>query len=125
MLSAMNLRREVFQHDNARPYTARVTVDFLANQNVTILPSPSKSPDLNPIEHLWDNLDRLVRSRQPAPQTLQELQQALEQEWGRIPQDRIRRLITAERCRAEKLPYGGSLREACVVSKPHLCIERR
>ena len=40
-----------------------------------------------------DDLDRRVCSRQPAPQTLQELQQALEQEWGRIPQDRIRRLI--------------------------------
>jgi hypothetical protein len=26
---------------------------------------------------------------------------------------------------AENLPYGGSLRAACVVSKPHLCIERR
>ena len=37
-------------------------------------------------------MDRRVCSRQPAPQTLQELQQALEQEWGRIPQDRIRRL---------------------------------
>jgi hypothetical protein len=34
-----------------------------------------------------------VHSRQPAPQTLQELQQALEQEWGRILQDHIRRLI--------------------------------
>ena len=34
-----------------------------------------------------------MRSRQPAPQNLQELQQVLEQEWGRIPQDRIRRLI--------------------------------
>jgi transposase len=52
-----------------------------------------QSPDLNRIEHLWDDLDRHVRSRQPAPQTLQELPQALEQEWGRIPQDRIRRLI--------------------------------
>ena len=40
-----------------------------------------------------DDLDRRVRSRQPAPQALQELQQALEQEWGRISQDRIRRLI--------------------------------
>jgi hypothetical protein len=37
-------------------------------------------------------MDRRVCSRQPAPQTLQELQQALEQEWGRIRQDRIRRL---------------------------------
>ena len=50
---------------------------------------PSNLPDLNPIEHLWDDLDRRVRSRQPVPQTQQELQQVLEQEWGRIPQDRI------------------------------------
>jgi hypothetical protein len=38
MLPAMNLRREVFQHDNAWPHTARATVDFLANQNVRVLP---------------------------------------------------------------------------------------
>ena len=87
MLRAMNLRREVLQHDNSRPHTARATVDFLANQNVTVLPWPSKSPDLNPIEHLWDELDRRMHSRQPAPQTLQQLQQAIEQECGRIPQD--------------------------------------
>jgi hypothetical protein len=29
-----------------------------------------------------DDLDRRVRNRQPAPQTLQELQQVLEEEWG-------------------------------------------
>ena len=53
MLPARNLRREVFQHDNARPHTTRATVDFLANQNVTVLPWPFKSLDLSPIEHLW------------------------------------------------------------------------
>jgi hypothetical protein len=34
----MNLRREVLQNDNDRPHTARATVYFLANQNVTVLP---------------------------------------------------------------------------------------
>ena len=38
MLPAMNLRREVFWHDHARPDAARATVDFLANQNVRVLP---------------------------------------------------------------------------------------
>jgi transposase len=38
MLPAMNLRREVFQHDNARSHTAGATVDFLANQSIRVLP---------------------------------------------------------------------------------------
>jgi hypothetical protein len=53
MLPAMNLRMEAFLHDNTRSHTARATVDFLANQNVTVLPWPFKSLDLNSTEHLW------------------------------------------------------------------------
>jgi hypothetical protein len=67
MLLAMNLCREGLQHDNAGPHRARSTIYFLANQNVRVLTWPSKSPDLNPIKHLWDDLDRGVHSRQPAP----------------------------------------------------------
>jgi hypothetical protein len=44
---------------------------------------------LNPIEHLWDQLDKHVHIRQPAPQTLLQLQQALQEEWQRIPQVKI------------------------------------
>ena len=56
-----------------------------------------------------DDLDRGARSHHPAPQTLQELQQAPEQEWGRIPQDRIRRLIESmpSRVRAVLQANGG------------------
>jgi hypothetical protein len=67
MLPAMNLRMEVFQHNNARPHTAHATVDFLANQNVTVLPLLFTLLDLNPIEHLlmtWiDNCAVVNQSR--------------------------------------------------------------
>lgn len=112
MIPAMNVRREVFQQDNARPHTARVTMDFLAQNNVTVLPWASRSPDLNPIEHLWDNLDRRVRRRQQQPQTLQQLRDALQEEWRRIPQREIRRLIHSmpSRCQAVIDVHGGNTR---------------
>ena len=59
-----------------------------------MLPWPSKSPDLNPIEHLWDDLDRRVRQRKPQPESLHQLMNALQDEWNNIPQQVIRTLIT-------------------------------
>ena len=72
---------------------------LLTNSNVAVLPWPSKSPDLNPVEHLWDDLDRRVRQRQPQPQSLQQLVNALQEEWNNILQQAIRTLISSiSRC---------------------------
>ncbi|GFS93284.1 transposable element Tcb2 transposase [Trichonephila clavipes] len=43
----------IFQQDNARPHTARVSQDCL--RTVTTLPLPARFPDLSPIEHIWDH----------------------------------------------------------------------
>ena len=112
VVPTIDARREIFQHDNARPHTARITTDFLANNNITVLPWPSKSPDLNPIEHLWDQLDKRLRRRQLQPQTRLQLVNALRDEWRRIPQRRIRRLIQSmpRRCRAVIDARGGHTR---------------
>ena len=39
------------QHDNATCHTAHSVRDFLQDRNVSVLPWPVKSTDLNPIEH--------------------------------------------------------------------------
>lgn len=98
----LNLNGGQFQHDNARPHVARVCVEFLDQNNVITLPWPARSPDLSPIEHLWDELDRRVRLRQPPPQTLRQLFLALVEEWQNIPEARIRNLIASmgRRCNA-------------------------
>lgn len=109
LMPVINRQRELFQQDNARPHTARVTRDFLHNNNVNVLPWPSKSPDLNPIEHLWDELDKRVRRRQNQPQTLVQLRNVLQQEWRRIQQRTIKTLIESmsRRCRTVIAARGG------------------
>ena len=63
-------RNLILQQDNARPHVARVCQDFLANNNIAPLAWPPYSPDLTPIQHMWDELDRMVRKHRNPPATL-------------------------------------------------------
>ena len=85
------------QHDNATCYTARSVRDFLQDRNVSVLPWPAKSPDLNPIEHIWDLLDRKVISRAIPPRNVWELAGALVEEWGNISQQELANLVQSMR----------------------------
>ena len=98
-----------FQQDNARPHTARITMAFLGEHGVNVLPWPAYSPDMSPIEHLWDQLGRRIRNLNPRPLTRPQLIAALHAEWANIPQDSIRRLIRSmrRRCRACVAQHGG------------------
>ncbi|KFM73508.1 Transposable element Tcb1 transposase, partial [Stegodyphus mimosarum] len=84
----------IFQQDNARCHTAAsVRAWFEEHQDeFTVLPWPANSPDLNPIEHLWDHLDRVVRAMDPQPRNLAQLATALESAWLNIPENTFRDL---------------------------------
>ncbi|GFW37071.1 transposable element Tcb1 transposase [Trichonephila clavipes] len=79
----------IFQKDNARPHTARMSQDCLCT--VTTLPWPARSPYLSPIEHIWDHLERRVGQ----PTSLNELEAKLQQIWNEMSQDIIQNLYAS------------------------------
>ena len=58
VLSFVQQHNATLQQDNARPHVALVIIDFLIQNNLNVLPWPAMSPDLSPIKHVWDNIQR-------------------------------------------------------------------
>jgi hypothetical protein len=103
----------VLMDDNARPHRARTVDNFLATETITRMdPWPAYSPDMTPIEHCWDQLDRAVRRRTQPGDTLHDLRRYLTEEWDNNPQARIQRLIRSmrRRCEACCARHGGFTR---------------
>ncbi|GFW80557.1 transposable element Tcb2 transposase [Trichonephila clavipes] len=69
----------IFQQDNARPRTARVAQDFL--RHFQTLPWPARSPDLSPVEHVWDQLKRKMSSCH----SVHDLELAVQDLWSHLP----------------------------------------
>ena len=93
--------RPVYMDDNDRPHRSRAVTAYLQNEAITNLPWPAMSPDLNPLQHIWDMLGRGIQLIEPPVQTLQELEAALHREWRQLPIGKIRGLAGGMRGRLE------------------------
>ncbi|GBO37853.1 Transposable element Tc1 transposase, partial [Araneus ventricosus] len=82
-------KRYLFQQDNARSHTAKIT----RTKHVPVLEWPAASPDLSPIENIWRILKRNMAQRRP--RNIQQLQDYLRQEWEKISTDTLNRLVSS------------------------------
>ncbi len=86
-------RRRVFQQYTAKPHTAAITTAWFRSRRVRVLNWPACSPDLSPIENIGRIIKRKIRQRRP--QTLQQLETYIRQEWDQIPTPKLQKLITS------------------------------
>jgi transposase len=82
----------ILQDDNAPPHRAGAVSQLKEQLHLRTLRWPSRSPDMNPIEHVWDFLKRSI-VRENAPQNVAQLRQVITDAWQRLPQDYLRRLV--------------------------------
>ena len=93
----------VFQQDNDPKQISRLCKGYLTKKKsdrvLHQMIWPPQSPDLNPIEMVWDQLDRRVKENQPTSAQL--LWEVLQDGWKTIPGDYIMKLIEKPRvCKA-------------------------
>ncbi|GFV02062.1 uncharacterized protein TNCV_4764471 [Trichonephila clavipes] len=55
------------------------------------LPWPARSPDLPPVEHVWDQLKQQI----PSCHSVHDLELAVQDLWAPLPQDNVRCLINS------------------------------
>ncbi|KAK0138653.1 Peptidyl-prolyl cis-trans isomerase-like 1 [Merluccius polli] len=103
-----------FQQDNAPCHKARIISDwFLEHDNeFTVLKWPPQSPDLNPIEHLWDVVEREIRIMDVQPTNLQQLRDAIMSIWTKLSEECFQYLVESvpRRIKAVLKAKGGPTR---------------
>jgi hypothetical protein len=83
----------LYQHDNAPCHILVSVSEWFVDNKVPELDWPAQSPDLNSIEHMWDELECQLRSRPKLPTSLSALATALQEDWAAIPPERFRHLV--------------------------------
>ena len=95
----------IFMQDNAPIHMARAVQDWFIEMGIPLTDWPPFSPDLNPIEHIWHHLKKLVLNTHPelegmgkGEEAIQALEQALIEAWNALPDSLFEQV-------ADSMPY--------------------
>jgi transposase len=97
----------IFYQDNDPKHKALNTRLWLLYNCPIVMETPPQSPDINPIENLWDELGRRMQRRQVSNKN--QLKEALLEEWNKIEPKCCQKLVNSMpnrlECVIEKMGY--------------------
>ena len=80
----------LLQQDTDPKHTSKLCKNYLGKKQSVGILSVMEWPDLNPIELLWEQLDRMVRKKCPSSQS--NLSEVLQEAWGKMSSDYLSKL---------------------------------
>src|SRR6266850_368088 len=83
----------IFQQDNDPKHTSNKARTWMENNNINVLDWPPQSPDLNPIEHLWNHIKRELCKYPTQPKGVWELWERVAEVWNNIEPEVCQKLI--------------------------------
>jgi hypothetical protein len=111
-----------FQQDNDPKHTSIVCRNYLQGKvqtgEIKLLDWPAQSPDLNPIELLWDEVQRRL-DKEGKPTSHDDLMEKIKHVWANIPASVLDKLVARMPaiCKAVIAAKGGSFDEKIDVRK--------
>ena len=107
--SAFFGRELIFQQDNAKPHKAAAVMEYLQDWGYEVIVWPPQSPDLSPIENIWNIMKMKLKARRPRPRSKLDMKNAMLEIWEEIQAETRKNLILTfkERCKSCVRNKGG------------------
>ncbi|QRW16926.1 DDE superfamily endonuclease [Rhizoctonia solani] len=87
------MEKVIFMQDNASSHKAHIVQDWCQENGLEVFEWPANSPDLNPIENLWDQIKRELYSYETPASGMLELWERVQEIWDKVSAQKCQDLI--------------------------------